>query len=81
MTGLIVHVGIVPAEEPHEPLSIVMFLDWWRVMDGHRIVAVCETRDEAAAYLARQMTRASLLETSQRRIEKGEQSDEQDRDQ
>jgi hypothetical protein len=71
MTGVIVHVDIVPAEEPHEPLSIVMFLNWWRVMDGHRIVAVCETRDEAAAFIARQATRRSLLQTSQRRIEKG----------
>ena len=74
MTDVIVHVDIVPADEPHQPLSIVMFRAWWRVMDGHRIVAVCETRDEAAAYIARQMTRRSLLQTSQRRIEKGEQA-------
>jgi hypothetical protein len=68
MTGVIVHVDLVPADTPAEPLSIVMFGAWWRVMAGHRIVAVCETRAEAAAYIARQMTRASLLQTSQRRI-------------
>ena len=54
MTGVIVHVDLVPADEPHEPLSIVMFNEWWRVMDGHRICAVCATRDEADAWIENQ---------------------------
>lgn len=32
----------------------MMFLDVWRVMDGARIAAVCATRGEAAAWIARQ---------------------------
>ena len=36
------------------PLTIAAWREWWRVMDGARIVAICETRDEAVAYIARQ---------------------------
>jgi hypothetical protein len=35
-------------------MTVVKWLAWWRVMDGGRIVAVCETREEAEAYIARQ---------------------------
>ena len=34
--------------------SVVMFGVWWRVMDGHRICAVCATRDEADAWIENQ---------------------------
>ena len=39
--------------------SVVMFGDYWRVMDGHRICAVCETHDEADAWIANQPVTAT----------------------
>ena len=35
-------------------MRVVMWRHLWRVMDGWRIAAVCETRDEAEMYIARQ---------------------------
>ena len=59
MSGVVINVDFKVAQDDPPPaeLSIVRFLDWWRVMDAHRIVAVCETRDEAVAYVSRQATR------------------------
>jgi hypothetical protein len=41
--------------------SIVMFGVWWRVMDGHRICAVCATKDEAAAWIAGQPATGEVM--------------------
>jgi hypothetical protein len=36
-------------------MRIVAWLTWWRVLDaGDRVVAVCETLDEAEAFIANQ---------------------------
>jgi hypothetical protein len=38
-------------------MRVVTWLKWFRVMDnvtGHRVLAVCETYDEALAYIANQ---------------------------
>jgi hypothetical protein len=36
-------------------MSVVVWLRWFRVMDDRgRVVAVCETREEADAYIAGQ---------------------------
>ena len=36
-------------------MRVVAWLSWWRVLDDKgRVLAVCETRDEAEAYIANQ---------------------------
>lgn len=43
-------------------MRVVAWLSWWRVLDsGNRVLAVCETRDEAEAYIANQpITRRAI---------------------